>query len=349
MYWGWGCFRVLAAEIAIYLAIAAVLIQRYSREVNSFDPTAIRVSTHFAIVDGMAVDPYRFRILLPELVSGVLKVLPFGNSPAALDRTYFIVIGLCFVATMLLLRMLLTKLGWSPAASLAGPLLLAALLPLTFTNHDFQPWTWLEGVTILWLFLALLRNAGLKWIVTISIIASLNRETGIALACLPLALFIASRARGGERLYQNYFLKSLLALVVPWIIVRFLMLSAWPGPATSRAISVEEIWQRNSNFSGGLSLQWGGWLTTLASVSLFLGPVIIAAIVAIFNHSVPRDALFVAAFSIPVYFSGWFVFAIWSEVRVLLPVFLLLIPLALAAFGSPITKRDQGKSSHDAV
>jgi hypothetical protein len=327
----------MAAEIAIYVAIAAVLIQRYSWEVNSFDPTAIRISTHFSIIDGTAVDPYRFRILIPEIVSGILSVLRLDQSAETLDRTYFIFIGLCFVITMLLLRLLLTKLGWSRGASLSGPILVAALLPVSFTNHDFQPWTWLEGATILGLFLALISRANLMWIGSISVIAALNRETAIALACIPLALMIANRT--GGRLFQDYFFRALLAVVFPWITVRLLLLYAWPGPATSRAISLDEIWQRNTNFSGDLSLQWGGWLSTVVSVGLFLGPILIAALVGVLNRTVPRDAMYVAIISVPVYLAGWIVFAIWSEVRVLFPVLLLLMPLAVAAFGSPLTKR----------
>ena len=74
-------------------------------------------------------------------------------------------------------------------------------------------------------------------------------------------------------------------------------------------------------------------------VVLFVGPLVFAAIIGVSNRTVPPQALWIAAATVPVYFAGWLVFALWGEVRVLLPILIVAMPLVLAAFSEPLSKQ----------
>ena len=333
---GWERRNTLLAEFSIYLATAVALVQRYSREINAFDPTAVRFTTHQQIISGDAVDPYRFRVLIPEMTQWLWEKGPFGGDPAWLDRIHFALFGICFVAMFWLIRVMLTELGWSPGQSLVGPLLLALALPVAFTFHDYQPWSWLEAVFIPLVYILALRKSPIWILLLVAIAASLNRETAVALSLIPIALSVRNWNVSDLR---RYYLYCSAALIIPWMVIRFYMLTVWPGPANQRAISIQEIWERNFDFSGAASLQWGGWLTTIFTLATFAGGILVAAIAGLARRKCPTDALWIAVFTLPVFFAGWFVFAVWSEVRVLLPVLIIALPLTLSAFATPACRK----------
>ena len=309
--------------------MALILVQRYSRDINSFDPSAIRLLTHQQIVSGEAVDPYRFRVLVPEAMQWIWVSGPFANEPVWLDRLYFVFFGGCFVAMFLLIRIMLTQLGWSPGESLVGPLLLATVLPVAFANHDFQPWSWLEALLVPFVYILALRRSPLWIFLLVAFVATFNRETAVALALIPFALSIQN---WHDSKIRFYYLSGTAAIVVIWALVRLTLLTIWPGPASQRAISIEQIWERNLNVSGTISLQWGGWVTTLFTISVFAGGILVAALVGVKSKKCPVEALWIAAFTLPPLIAAWLVFAIWIEVRVLLPVLIIALPLALSAF-----------------
>ena len=329
---GWSKPRTLIPEALLYATASISLTQKYSREINAFDAQALRFVTQQQIVDGEALDPYRFRLLVPEVVHWLGLHGPFGSSAVSLDRIHFVLFGSCFFLLFWLLRVQLTQLGWSAGQSLVGPLVIALILPMALINHDYQPWSWVEAVSIPLVVILVLRRNSVWWLVVVGTLAVLNRETALALVLIPMAMLLMNRKSRGHR---KYFVLAGLALALPWIIARYLMLFVWPGPANERVISVAEVWARNTDFSSAASLQWGGWLTMIFTVGVFAAAVVVASLFGIANRSCPREALWIAALTVPAYVAGWGVFALWGEVRVLVPVMLLLIPIALSAFASP--------------
>ena len=152
-------------------------------------------------------------------------------------------------------RSITNRTGLSPGQSLVGPLLLALALPVAFTFHDYQPWSWLEAVFIPLVYILALRKSPIWILLLVAIAASLNRETAVALSLIPIALAVRNWNVSDLR---RYYLYCSAALIIPWMVIRFYMLTVWPGPANQRAISIQEIWERNFDFSGAASLQWGG-------------------------------------------------------------------------------------------
>ena len=136
---------------------------------------------HGAIADGTAESPYRYRILVPWLAETASRVI-------GLERAYLLFYFVVFpLALCSLVRLLRT---WYPTSvALMGTLVVAAVLPLSFRDHYFQPATWLELVLMIWALQLLARPVvDLRWYAIVSVVAVLNRETGVLLGLLLLVV-----------------------------------------------------------------------------------------------------------------------------------------------------------------
>jgi len=321
---GWSPAGALVAELTVYAVISVLLIQEYSAAVNAFDRSAVRLQTHEQIVNGTALDPYRFRVLLPVFTHALQAVGLVPDDPAWLDRAYFLIFGACFFALLLSCRLMLTAYGWRPSVSLAGPLILAALLPVSFRYHDFQPWSWPEALSVALLVTVLLRRRSIAWVAVIVSLASLNRETAVVLCMVPIAL-IVSQPRGARR--DRYLITAAVVSTAIWLITRMVLVLWAPGAAPGRVIELEELWRRNLNPESVFQLGF----TVLA----FVAVPVIASIIGVVSGRAPRRAIWVALFTVPWFIGGYVVFALWIEVRVLVPALIVALPLVVAAFEAP--------------
>jgi len=103
----------------------------------------------------------------------------------------------------------------------------------------------------------------------------------------------------------------------------------WPGPApTPPGISIESIREWN--------LQPGNIGLTANHVLILLGSLIACAIIAMVLRNPPKESLWIGLFTIPPLIAIWLYYALLWEVRVLVPVAVLLLPISLSAvFGRP--------------
>ena len=318
-----------SVEVVFYLNVSWLLVNDYILRLISYSLQSQESwfdSSGFVeeIAAGNAVEPYRTRLLVPWIVVGLnnlddltLNVL----GVAQFQRLFYV---LSFALLMLLIRLMLTSLGYGKGVGLAGAFLTAALLSIALREHVYQAWSWLEGVTFALAVILSLRLQKMLPFVLLVVAASLNRETAIFIPLIPLAVAIAR-----WRTSQRWRLIRLAVVgIVAAVVVRIGLMFVWPGPTTERTIAIETIREWNQQLPR----------LTIENLSIFLGGLIVATIIALLLRNPPRESVWIAALTVPPLVSVWLYYSLWWEVRVLLPVFILLLPIALSAVvGRPLT------------
>jgi hypothetical protein len=266
---------------------------------------------HRAIVDGVAQDPYRYRILAPAVIDATTWVAarfaPYGTAFAAAEAAYDA------VALMLMLALLYRYLRcwFAEDAAMVGMLLVACTMPIALREHGYSPGSLLEPSLMTAALLCVMTNP-IGLVPLITVVATLNRETAVL---IPLAVVCAASDRPHAGRVFVYAAASLLL----WI-ATFVALRAWIGPA-ARAVTLAEIWH--------LNLSAWGRAKAMANVPLFAGVVgWLLALAGFFRApAVVRRTAAVAVAYLPVYA----VFGLWFEVRLLMPMYPILVPLMLSA------------------
>jgi hypothetical protein len=288
--WLWAILALIAAGIALQYTL---LIGRPLVE--------LAMRAHGEIIDGTAPSPYRYRVLVPFTMDALLRVLPGIPARLAFLGAYAGYAAAAVAFSLIALHAWARR--WSrPWPALAAILLVAAIWPVAMRNHFFQPWSLIEpglvALGLLWILDR--RDAALVPLVAL---ATLNRETGIYLGALYLAI------RWNERPWARTLL-----LVAVWAFVFFglrLVRGEAPHP-----FSPEFHWRGN--------LAPGGLARAATNLPLLLGPLVPPAVLGYHLAPAPlRRALLVV---IPQVVAAW-IFAYWFEVRLLLPAVTIALPL----------------------
>ena len=165
-------------EVALFAGLALMLTALHALDVETRDDyAAMRAERHAEILEHRGKDPYVYRILAPEIAELGRRLANGGASqPGAPERSY---LALHFAATfsgLLLLRVVLATLYESPWA-LTGALLFAALHPACYRYFWFQPDSPID--LALWLGAGALavRGANGLWLLPLTALGALNRET----------------------------------------------------------------------------------------------------------------------------------------------------------------------------
>jgi hypothetical protein len=249
------------------------------------------------MVNGSASSPYRYRILVPFAAETASHVIGLERAYLAF---YFVVfpIALCSLFT-LLRRWYLTSLA------LLGTTLVAAVLPLSFRDHYFQPATWLELVLMIAaLRLLTRREVDLRWYAVVSIVAAANRETGMLLGLL---LVLVAWPLPQHRRFPTAVVA--LTPVVTYGLIRISRGSAPPAEHDLLARNLSDL------------------PTAAIQVGLF-GAVVVFLAATAWRHAprVCRRAVWIA---VP-YIALVGTFGVWRQTRLLVPLLPIIIGMALA-------------------
>jgi hypothetical protein len=298
------------ALAAVFVAVTVVTALNYALLPGEATLQARR-SYHAGILDHTIEAPERYRLLMPTIVEGPIRVLQqWMSRNDAFDRTYAVFYALALPAFLASLFAYVRV--WFPAEpTLAGVLFVAALLPIAMRPNEYGPHSLLEPTFVSLALLCTVRDRRL-WLVLLLVVAALNRETSVFL----VLLYAVARPLDKQRWAWT------LAYAVIWLTV-FVGLRLYAGEA-------DRYWTLAKVFSSNLSQLW----PTVFNVAVLFG-VIGSCAAAGF-----RDApLFVrrVATVIPAYLAVVAVWGIWREVRLLLPLMPLLLPLALSFFYAPVS------------
>ena len=300
--------RFSRAALALVL-IAAVSVPWFD---YALDRAAqpVRIREHREVIDRTAQAPARYRVLVP--FSMELMIRPIARV-SGYDAAFRIVYAGFYGASLFGLLLMLQRymeLWFSAEHSLIGVLLVAATLPITLRYHTFAPWSILEAVMM---------TMGLKWIaqqktwviLLLTLIATLNRETAVL---IPLAALLDAAA---SRATPRRFMIPLIALAV-WL-VAFVVIRHWRGSAAD-LLTLNAIWTMNTSAQG--------LKTAVPAVALFLGVTgwLLAGYGVASAPPFVRTMLWLVVFYLPLYF----VYGYWYEVRLLMPLYPVLVPSMVA-------------------
>jgi hypothetical protein len=301
---------------AILVIISAVLTYNYFFLVEEPNLRQ-REKLHNQILSSTAVAPYRYRVLAPLISEGIVRV---ASLVIPHNWAFYLAYGVIdFVSIFLFLMTLYLYLRewFTWELTMLGVLATSAMLPMALRDHYFQPWSLLEVCLFTASLLAIRKDR--KWILLgLVILAALNRETAVF---IPLAFLLANTnlpAFFRNRAHADK--KALLwfgAYLLTWLVI-FAGLR-WVQSAAPSLRTLGELLAKNT--------QPVNLARTLVNWALILGPFWLFA--ALGWRKAP-DFLKQVSWITPLYLATIAVWGVWYEVRLLLPLYPILIPLGLS-------------------
>ena len=294
--------------VAITMATIA-LTHLYLRSIE-LPGISERMSLQAEILAGTAESPYRYRLLIPFAAEGLRR--SFNNFVG--DQLAFV---LAFVllnfATIsyYLYRLLILLQRWLPeSTALTGSLLVAIAMPVTFQDHVYQPWSFLEAGLFCHACSATL-DRRFRTILALTFASTLNRETGLFVA----AVWAASTYSLQPKHQDISNARSVIPLVI-WAgtygVLRYLL-----GHA-DHVHGIRDLWALNT--------QPRDLIFSIVNLAVLLGP--LWAFIPSGAREAPPDFRRLLLI-IPVYTIFYVVFGRWPEVRILLTPLPLMIGAAL--------------------
>jgi hypothetical protein len=262
-----------------------------------------------AVVAGTENAPGRYRVFAPFLIDGLARVTGASMATAwYVTRLVGIFVAYCVFHVYL-------RTWFAPSAAVAGVSMVAATLPLTFTNS----WPHPDSIPELALFtlgaLAIARRLDVLFGVVLAC-AALNRETSVFLVVLYLVSEPLSRTRllratlfGGE-----------------WLAI-------YAGLRAMRGLEHYDYWQAARNWAelGLLPSNYDPYYRAYAYfVVVLFGPMIYMALKAKGAPAFARRALLV----VPCFLAVAFIFSSIIETRIFTPLYPLVVPATMFFFFS---------------
>ena len=303
--------------VALLVSSAAALTWHYTSTLT-WPQHGDRVVLHDEIIAGEAVAPHRYRVLVPWAMELSIRALSTvigrgGSFAAAYAMLDFIAMSAALVLLYLYLR------RWAAdIVALVLTLFVTGTLSITLQDHFFQPWSFPELAFFSLALLLILDDR--RWsLAALVVVATLNRETGVF---IPVAFALAflsrdreAREAGGALLsgaiWTGFYGAIWLALFVA---LRVMLGTAEPHEPLSQtvAINMEPRWLVIAIIQLLLILGFG-WVLAVRGLK-----------------SAPR---FLRAMTLvlPLYLVPVLIWGRWTEIRLMLPMLPIILPLAAIA------------------
>ena len=303
--------------VAIILSVAAVVAYGYFYRVDRPNLDG-RFLLHNQIIDGTAGSPYLYRVLVPFFCALVTRLLSAFMLPS---RAFLVAYGIYdFAAIAFLLGTLFAYMRrwFSWELSLIGVLFVAGTLPVALADHYFQPWSILEVGLFAAGLLAIVRERHLV-LALIVLLSALNKETAVL---IPLAFLVtgfganAGGARVGPLGIEPARVARFVGYVALWLAV-FVGLRLLRGNAPQIHTIREILAMNTSSYKLTMTVLRGGLLFGFFWVFAALG------------LSRAPGFLRKTALVVPFYIATVIIWGIWAEVRLLMPLYAILVPLGL--------------------
>ncbi|MBP7147820.1 MAG: hypothetical protein KBD01_09760 [Acidobacteria bacterium] len=305
-----------SVRLLLWVGLALLLALFHASRVE-FGGAADQLERHERILAGAGQSPWGYRVLSPLLAEVAAAPLEAAGLPrsAAVRGAYVASRFAWTLALLVLFRRYLAHWFASPWP-LAGTLLLAALHPPSFAWYWFAPDSPLD--LAIWAAVAVATvERHDRWLLPLVLLGALNRETVVFAAGVHAAL------RYGEEPWPRLARRTaalLLAWAVPFVGLRLLLGPLeWSGGGTvGRYLA--------ANFGGP---SWPAWAAALWGVAWIL-PLLTW-------RSLPRPWRRLLLVFVP-YVLLQFLFGRIREVRLFLPLALVLVPVLLRGLGAAVRR-----------
>lgn len=322
--------KELIIVFAIIMSLSVVLSYNYFTfiELPNMDS---RIALQQQILDGTAVPPYNYRILVPALTNVLADVITFisGISFKSAFSLSYIIYNIISLSLFLMTLYIFLKQWHDKALAIIGTLFCAVLLPISLRDHYFQPWSLIEAWFFVMAMYATYRRK-YPWLVLITIFASLNRNTGIF---IPLIYLFGSL--DFKSLISNFNFTSLRPIVYKFafllsISILLILTVRIVQGGEGHIATIPLIFEYNTKLMNLI----------IASIHLllFAGAWWFFAISGI--KYADKFTVQLLMF-IPFYLTPVIIFGIWKEVRMLLPIYPIIISLGLFYLKKTIFTNDK--------
>lgn len=310
--------------LAIFTLVSCAAVQAYNYYYLVSKPSLQeRIELHTQILNGLAPSPYLYRDLIPFVAEVFYRLGSQIVSPSlAFSAVYFILdfagISLIMIGLYYYLSHWFTK-----ELSLAGSLFCAAVIGITAHHHYFQPWSfWETGFFIL--SLLLIRQKRMILLVLIIALATLNRETALIIPFVYLVTTqdIKGMIQGRTRLdWQK--ISWFGACLATWVVI-YLGLRILRG-STAHVETLQEILMSN--------LDPKNWWKIVLNILLFQG---FFWVWAVMGYRTAPQFIRRTVWVVPLFTVLFVAWAYWIEVRVLMPLYAISIPLGISYLSSKL-------------
>ena len=290
-----------------------------------------RMSLHQEIVSGEAPYQYRYRILIPYVAEELARTLnrlaparwaipydPHPYSKKAFGVAYLI-LNAAAIWLFLFGVQALAQTWFSRQTALAGTVLAALVMELTFRDHYFHPWSFWEAAFFS-LGLLYLSRRRFGWFTLINVLGVLNRETSVFLCASFAFLVLPARRPQWSTYLRRTDVRFAFANGLIWLI-GFTALHLLVG-------------YRPSTFTvaGAIAGNLDRWTTAVILNGLLFGPAWLLVL-----RGLWRGPAFLrrVALVLPFYLGLLLVIGFWWEIRYWLTVLPILIPALLCGVESP--------------
>lgn len=209
--------RILIVLLAIVLAILTVKLQ-----LDSLDGGAdgfihgTQWTRHEAVLQGHAPNPWQYRVFSEYLAEGFVRLFQLLKVQDAIGFGFISLRVLQNMAVFLLAYALYRKISASKVISLMGMLLLASSMKNAFYDNDLSFNTYFDLIFYL-LAVILILNQKYYWVILVTALAALNRETSGLIPFLALAAGVNERLPLHKKLLPFLLSAAVFALVFFWL------------------------------------------------------------------------------------------------------------------------------------
>ena len=302
------------------LAMSSMVAYDYFNNVELAQIDAV-MQSYFNDIGGYATAPTQWRVLSPF----IMKVFVDTLSAVVPFKTAFTVVyaSWCFGCIFMLAVMMYSWLSrlFKPEHALIGVMLMLGTMPIALRDHFYAPYSLLEPV--LFTIACILIADGRDWLVLpLVIVATLNRETGALIAVLYGAAHVNQVLFGTKRERLNVLLYS--AVLVAAATITYVTIRLVRGPAWDCVGGIAGVW--------GINTMTMNLYHSAINLTMFAGAI---AVMAAFGIGRAPALCRRMALLVPVFATMIAVWGVWYEVRMLMPLYPLMLPLAVSAMGQP--------------
>jgi hypothetical protein len=281
----------------------------------------VRIAAHRDVVMHVAPAPERYRLLIPLAldlpIRAVATVMPYDK---AFGRVYA---AFYFFALTSMLAMLVYELSqwFTLEQALVGALLVGSTIRIALRQGEyldlssipltgvFAPHSLLEPIFVAVTIVLSLRDR--RWpIAAVVLAAMLNSEAGVFLPFVYLAV------RGASASSAKAAFVYVMICITAAVAIR-LAVGVTPATASSGQLFGENV---------------AHLPTALVNIALFMGPLWVLAALGL---KTAPDVVRRLSWLVPIYLIGVAVAGLWWDVRLLMGLYPLLIPMVLSALFTP--------------
>lgn len=272
-----------------------------------------RLDTHRAVLAGTEFQPTVYRVLVPyslePIIRGFERFMPYDDAFGRVYAAYY----LFALAGLLYANYLYLRLHFADEHALIGALAIASTLSMGLRAYDYAPYSQVEPI-FLALGLVLMYRQRHTALAVLIAIATLNRETSIFIILLFCVVYPMTTGRA-----------KIAGMYLAIWAAMFYGLRLAIGEGRPRYWTLDSIWLGNTHELSQIVISFTNIALIYGAFWLF----------AVLGYRRAPEFVRRTAMVVPLYLATVAAWGIWTEVRLLQPLYPIIMSLALSFLFTP--------------